>query len=522
MLPILLSPSLPAYDLHSPDGRVTAHVAIEAGGRPTLSVDYRGKRLLAPGRLGLELAGELPLDAGLRVISERERSSDTTWRSLAGKTSRVRDHYREMTLDLARGERRITVLMRAYDDGVAFRYRLPRGTNLDRLSVREERTEFRPEGEPKATALVLPNTSTPYEEFYRTGRLKAFDGALIGCPLLLQWPEGTAVAFTEADLTDFGGLYLVPKDGTLQAHLSPRLDGSGLAAKGTLPHDTPWRVVMVGDRPERLLESNLVLNLNPTSVLKDTSWIHPGKTVFPWWNGYNTGDSGVKPAQTTAYHEWCIDFAASHGIPYHTIDGIDNVAWYGGRIQPYDGGPLTKGLPGLDLEEIVRYGKSKGVKIRLWMASAAAKAQMDVAYPYYKKIGIEGVMVDFFDHDDQDTVNLVHRIVELSTNCRLTVTLHNVYKPTGLQRTYPNLLSFEAARNLEYDKWDPTGITPEHELQVAFVRALAGPIDFHAGSFRNVAQKEFKPIDKAPVTIGTRAHQLARYVVFEGNYIRGT
>ncbi|RYG39991.1 glycoside hydrolase family 97 protein, partial [bacterium] len=148
--------------------------------------------------------------------------------------------------------------------------------------------------------------------------------------------------------------------------------------------------------------------------------------------------------------------------------------------------------------------------------SAAAKAQMATAYPEYERMGIEGVMVDFFDRDDQDTVNLVREVVALSAKCHLTVTLHNVYKPTGLERTYPNLLSTEAARNLEFDKWDPVGVLPEQELIVPFVRMLAGPIDYHSGSFRNVARGDFKPVDKAPMTIGTRARQLARYVVYEG------
>lgn len=503
----------------SPDGRLVAMFALEEG-RPTFAVAYRGKPVLEPGRLGLDFASGGPLDSHLRLIGTRSSQHDTAWNALTGKTSRVRDHYRETVYSLEEGgsrHRKFEILVRAYDDGVAFRYRVPKQTELADFNVKEELTEFRPVGDPKTFPLVLPNERTPYEEPYQPGPLKAMkNGTLIGFPLLLQYPDGPAVAFTEADLTDYPGLYLRPQGGSLQGHLSPRLDDSGLAVKASLPHDTPWRVVMVGESAGKLIESNLVLNLNPPSVLKDTSWIKPGKTVFPWWNGYNTGDTGIAPAQTTEYHKWCIDFAAKHGIPYHSVDGLDNIAWYGGRIVPYDGGPITKGLPGLDLEEIVRYGRSKGVKIRLWMASAAAKAQMAVAYPEYRRMGIEGVMVDFFDRDDQDTVNLVRDIVKTAADNRLTITLHNIYKPTGLERTYPNLLTVEAARNLEFDKWDPVGITPEHDLIVPFVRGVAGPIDYHSGSFRNVMRKDFKPVDKAPVTIGTRAYQLARYVVYEG------
>lgn len=533
MLPILNLQIDPTVS--SPNGSLNAFLSFN-GPAPHLLVTKDGRDLLDVSPLGLDLVSGGPLSEGLGLVSMRSRSIDVSWKAVSGKASRIRDHFREATFVLKESHggkfagRELDLIVRAYDDGIAFRYIVP---NLADASVREELTAFHPAHASTATALVLPNTSTPYEELYQTGALPQvarpgegvwnwgeaptggpLNGKLIGLPLLLQPSDRPALAFTEADLNHFPGLYLVPKNGVLKAHLSPRLDGSRLAARLSGSVRTPWRVVMVGD-PKRLVESNLVLNLNPPSVLKDTSWIHPGKTLFPWWNGYDTGRTGIRPAQTTEYHKWCIDFAAAHGIPYHTLDGLDNVAWYGGPIVPYGGGPITAGLPGLDLPEILRYAKGKGVRIRVWMSSAAAKAQMAVAYPAYRRMGIEGVMVDFFDHDDQETVDLVHRVVETAAICHLTVTLHNLYKPTGLQRTYPNLLTFEAARNLEFDKWDPVGITPEHELTIPFVRMLAGPVDFHAGSFRNVLQKDYRPVNVGPVTIGTRAHQLARYVVYE-------
>lgn len=505
-------------DVRSPNGRMVATLAVE-NRSAILNLAVAGRSILAIRRLGLDLVETGPLESGLKVTSVRRKSVDLTWKATAGKTSRVRDHFQEATFAFEETEgrhRRLEIIVRAYDDGFAFRYRLPKQSDLASTSVREELTEFHPLNNPNVTALVLPNTNTPYEEPYQRGTLTTLSEKLIGLPALFQDPKGATYAITEAHLSNYAGLYLVPKDGALTSRLSPRLDGSGIAVRSGDSLLTPWRVVIAGENPKRLIESNLVLNLNPPSVLKDTSWIRPGKTIFPWWNGYDTGQTGIKPAQTTEYHKWCIDFCAAHKIPYHSLDGLDNVAWYGGPIVPYGGGPITKGLPGLDLEEILRYAKGKGVQIRVWMNSAAAKAQMRVAYPEYRRLGIEGVMVDFFDHDDQDTVNFVEDVVTTAARNRLTITLHNIYKPTGLERTYPNLLSVEAARNLEFDKWDPIGILPEHEILVAFVRMLAGPIDFHSGSFRNVAQKDFRPINVGPLTIGTRARQLARYVVYEG------
>ncbi|MGV3613801.1 MAG: glycoside hydrolase family 97 protein [Fimbriimonas sp.] len=501
----------------SPDGRLRANLAVESRSA-SLSLSVTGQPMLTVGRLGLDLRESGPLEGGLRLKSVRQRRVDTTWKALAGKTSRVRDHFREATFSLEEAEgrqRRMEIVVRAYDDGFAFRYRLPKQRGIADASVREELTEFRPVGDPKVTALVLPNTNTPYEEPYQQGTLASLKDKLIGMPTLFQGPAGRTFAITEAHLSNYPGMYLVPKGDVVTSRLSPRLDGSGIAVRAGDRLETPWRVVLVGD-PNRIVESNLVLNLNPPSVLKDTSWIRPGKTLFPWWNGYDTGKTGIKPAQTTEYHKWCIDFCAANKIPYHSLDGLDNIAWYGGTIVPYTGGAITKGLPGLDFEEVVRYAKSKGVRIRLWMNSQAAKAQMRVAYPIYERMGIEGVMVDFFDHDDQDTVRFVEEVVAMAARHRLTITLHNIYKPTGLERTYPNLLSVEAARNLEFDKWDPVGILPEHEILVAFVRMPAGPIDFHSGSFRNVSQRDFRPINVGPLTIGTRARQLARYVVYEG------
>ncbi|RYG41737.1 hypothetical protein EON79_20240, partial [bacterium] len=385
MMPFFALPALAStLRIVSPDERIAATLDLSEG-KPSLSVAFQGRTLLAPGALGIDFADSGPLASGLRVTGVRESQRDSTWKSLTGKTSRVRDHYREATVALQEEKaprRRLEIVVRAYDDGVAFRYRIPKQAGWTDLAVREELTEFRPTGNPKAYALVLPNERTPYEEPYQTAPLRDLkEGALIGLPLMLSYVDGTALAFTEADLTDYPGIYLRPTGGVLKGHLSPRLDDSGLAVRGKLPKATPWRVLMVSDAPGKLIESNLVLNLNPPSVLKDTSWIRPGKTAFPWWNGYNTGDTGIAPAQTTEYHKWCIDFCAKHGIPYHSIDGLDNVAWYGGPIMPYGGGPITAGLPGLDVPEVLRYAKSKGVRIRVWMSSAAAKAQMATAYP---------------------------------------------------------------------------------------------------------------------------------------------
>jgi alpha-glucosidase len=270
---------------------------------------------------------------------------------------------------------------------------------------------------------------------------------------------------------------------------------------------------------ERLVESDLVLNLNAPCALADTSWIRPGKTTFPWWNGFHEEKGKVPFAMglNTETAKYYIDFCAEAGIPYHTLDGKGNTAWYGGPIVPYQGADITRGVDGLDLREVLRYAATKGVRIRLWMNWRAAEAHMDRAFPLYRDWGVEGVMLDFMDRDDQEMVRFLRRAIETAAANRLTVTLHGVSAPTGLERTYPNLLTHEGVLNLEYDKWDEQGVAPEHELTVPFTRMLAGPLDFHQGSLRCVPAGEFRARNEAPLVIGTPCRMLASYVVFQNH-----
>lgn len=489
---------------------------------PWYSVSYKGKMLVQQAELGVSLAPGGALHSHLRMTHIIRRRNDKTYHIFPGKTSHARDRYQEAVISLEEQReprRRLELVFRAYEDGMAFRYRFPQQSALPDLTIAEERSTFAFVGNPKAYTLPVPSFTTPYEFYYQPVPLQTVTSkALLALPLLLEYPENIWVAITEADLTDYAGMYLSGSSetpGTLVSRLSPHPDNPKIAVQTRLPHDTPWRVLMIADHPGRLIESNLITNLNPPCAIQDTSWIHPGKTTFPWWNGYAVGDAGFSGGLNTQTMRHYIDFCAEQGIPYHSLDGLDNIAWYGGTIVPYQGADITKSLPAIDLPAVIAYARQKGVRLRLWMHSAAARANMQMAFPLYEKWGIEGVMVDFVERDDQKMINFIHDLVALAAKHHLTVTLHNISKPTGLRRAYPNLLTLESVLNLEFDKWDPKGSTPEHELTVPFTRMLAGPLDYHSGSFHNVTQQEFKPQNVAPVTIGTRARQLARYVVYE-------
>ena len=248
------------------------------------------------------------------------------------------------------------------------------------------------------------------------------------------------------------------------------------------------------------------------AALADISWIKPGKVAFLWWNGYVVQGENFSGGMNTATIEHYIDFAAENHIEYVSIDGFDH-AWYGGSNQRYAGADITKAVPEVDLPHIFAHAREKGV-VRLWMNSKGLRKYMDQALPLYEKWGVEGIMVDFVDHDDQDILNWLHEMIVKAAEHHLTVSIHNTSKPTGMQRTYPNLFTFEAVKNLEYNKWDAKGITPRHDLTVPFSH-VAGPLDYHEGGFRSVLPEEFKPRNIAPVVMGTRCHQLGMYVVFE-------
>jgi alpha-glucosidase len=516
----------PPVAVSSPDGRVRIEFSLrrhgDADAVPHYRVLFRDAEVVGPSRLGLDLADGIALGGPCELEGVETRSVYETYTQFPGKRRAVTAHGAEAVVRLRETTapgRRWQVVLRAYDDGAAFRYRFPAQDGWDALAVAGERTEFAVPAQAKAYALPLNGFTTSYEKRYQlkpAGELPR--DWLLGLPLLLEHSGGAWVALTEANVAEYAGLYLAPAGGgLLTARLSPLPREPKVAVRVALPHASPWRVVMVGDRVGRLVESDLVLNLSDPCAIRDTSWIKPGKTAFPWWNGYFEENVSFKPGLNTATMKYYIDFCAEAGIPYHSLDGIADTAWYGGPIVPYKGADPTRALPDIDLPEVLRYAKAKGVQLRLWMHWGAARDHMERSFPLYREWGIEGVMLDFMDRDDQEMYRFVRKAVKLAAENRLTVTLHGCPKPTGLERTYPNLLTSEAVMNLEYDKWDQEGIPPEHEVTVPFTRMLAGPLDFHQGSFRGVAVEQFKPRNDAPLVMGTPSRTLASYVVYQNH-----
>ena len=256
---------------------------------------------------------------------------------------------------------------------------------MPELVITDERSTLPFVGRPLAYTLPLGNYTTSYEAKYRLIPLhQVSPEALLGLPLLLEFPNKIWVAVTEANLTDYAGMYLsgvAGRPGVLISRLSPWPENPQVKMKARLPHVSPWRVLMIADDPGRLIESNLIMNLNEPCAIADTSWIKPGKTTFPWWNGYALGDAGFTGGLNTETMKHYLDFCAEAGIEYHSLDGFEDVAWYGGPIVPYQGADITKSLPSIDLDEVRDYARRKSVRLRLWMHCYENHLPMLADYP---------------------------------------------------------------------------------------------------------------------------------------------
>jgi alpha-glucosidase len=285
-----------------------------------------------------------------------------------------------------------------------------------------------------------------------------------------------------------------------------------VAAVAATPLASPWRVVILGREPGRLVESNILLNLNPPSAVADTSWIRAGKTAWNWWSGTYAEGVSFTPGMNTETIEHYIDFAADSGFPYMLIDE----GWAlrrGGRFEDDD---LLALNPSLDMPAVLRHAKSKGVQLWLWAHWIPVQRQMSEAFPLFEKWGIAGVKIDFMNRDDQWMVNWYREVLKKAAAHHLMIDFHGAYKPDGIERTYPNLLTREAVMGTEYLKWSAR-VTPEYDCTLPFTRMLAGPLDYCPGGFLNATREGFQARESRPMVLGTRAHQLALYVVLQSH-----
>jgi alpha-glucosidase len=486
--------------IESPDGRSTLRIADDA---TTFTVTRKGETVIAASPLGLELDGA-PALGTLTLASREDTAVDRTIPLVATKAASARDHYRGATLAFREaGGRRLFIDVRAYDDGVAFRYRLD---DKAPVSLRGERTAFVPAGDPSCLVTQVDGAHEQQFERLRISQLKhdvAYD-----VPVVCATPSGrTHYAITQAHLQGYTGASLWRDGEALRLRLSavPGRPGPAFTSPGGLT--TAWRAVMMADRAGELIESHLVGNLNPPAQ-GNFSWVRPGKAAWDWWSGPLVG---MKP-DMAAYKRF-IDFAAESGFPYYLIDA--NWAW--GPSGCCDANPetdITRPAQGIDMRELVRYAEAKGVGLLLWAHWVHVDARMDEVLDTYARWGIKGVKVDFMNRDDQQVVDFYQRIAAAAAKRKLLLDLHGAYVPAGLQRSFPNYITQEGVLGAEWSKMDRRA-TPKHNVTLPYTRMLVGPMDYTPGGFRNATPSSFEVRAEMPLVQNTRGQALAMYVVYD-------
>ncbi|HEY9109092.1 MAG TPA: glycoside hydrolase family 97 protein [Roseateles sp.] len=501
----LVASTAQAADLvvSSPDGRVELRIADDAS---SFSVVRKGETVIAASPLGLELDGQ-PAFGLLKLESRQDTKEDRVIPLVATKAASARDHYVGATIafrEAAGPRRRVFLDARAYDDGVAFRYRLE-GT--EPVKLRSERTAFVPAGD--ASCLLTPVDGGHEAQFerHRVSELKA--DAAWDMPVVCATPSGrTHYAITQAHLQGYTGASFRRDGEALRLQLSGVPGRPGPAFMSTSAGlTTAWRAVMMADQAGKLIESQLVGNLNPAPA-GDFSWVKPGKAAWDWWSGPLVG---MKP-DMAAYKRF-IDFAAESGFPYYLIDAN----WASGPSGCCDAHPdtdITRPAQGIDMPELVRYAQAKDVSLLLWVHWKHLDARMDEVLDTYVRWGVKGIKVDFMNRDDQQVVDFYHRAAAATAKRQLLLDLHGAYVPAGLQRTYPNFITQEGVLGAEWSKMDRR-VTPKHNLNLPYTRMLVGPMDYTPGGFRNETPATFEVRAEMPMVQNTRGQTLAMYVVYD-------
>lgn len=501
----------------SPNGNV--EMIIHGNGPLTYTVSYDGGEVLAKSRLGLRFADGTVLGKETHFTRVERESCDTTWENNLGKRHIVHDHHNELRLFLVEETgRQFEIVVRAFDDGIGFRYDLPGvpGAGTQDFQIDEELTSFAFPDNDICYAGINENTGTPKNplgyigsqesEFLPTHLSELPTNEVRMLPLLVE-SQSAWVAITESDLVDWAGMWVNRANDpnnmegvTLAARLAPRLDGEGLV-KSTFPRTSPWRTLIMAREPGKLIESDLVLNLATPCVLTDTSWVKPGISSWDWWS--QTTSPG-----TATYKEF-IQFSADMGWAYSLLD-----AGWSERSN------IMQPAPAVNMDEVLAFAKERNVGLWVW-AHWTTVDQDDAykqAFPLYEKWGLAGVKIDFMNRDDQDMVNWYEKITRAAAEHHLMVNFHGAFKPTGMIRTFPNQITREGVMGNEYNRWS-SRVTAEHKTTIPFTRLLAGPADFTPGGFLNVPPDQFHPNDPPTKVQGTRCAELALFVCLESPLI---
>ena len=520
------------YTLQSPDKDIT--VTIEAGEQLTYAVTHGNTCVLTPSPIGMKLGDGTILGTKPVVKSAKTRSVNQTLSSPLYKKAQIAEAYEELTLTLKGNYK---VIFRAYDAGVAYRFE----TDFRKpIIIENETADFNFDSDYQGLIpyvlrragqegdLISQQFYNSFENTYTRTNLSEMDPEKLAfLPLLVELNDGKKAVITEADLEDFPGLYLRNangKNGLSAVHAGyPKTREQGghnnlqwivkerenYVAKTEGKRAFPWRIVTISENDKELANNDLVYLLASPNRIGDVSWIQPGKVAWDWWNAWNIYGVDFPAGINNDTYKYYIDFASQYGIEYVILDE----GWAVNKQAD-----LFQVVPEIDIQELVDYGAERNVGIVLWVGYAAIDKDMENVCQYYSDMGVKGFKVDFMDGDDQMIVDFYYRMAQTAAKHHLFIDFHGAYKPTGLNRTYPNVLNHEGVYGLEQAKWDNSSDFVTNEVTIPFIRMLAGPLDYTQGAMRNATKNNFAAVYTEAMSQGTRCRQLAEYVIFESPF----
>lgn len=506
------------FNLSSPDGEIVVNINVDDS--LTYTLTHKGHEILAPSRVALQFDGADNIGEGLTGAKATTKVIDSIVEAPFYRQSSVQEKCNELRLSLNDST---AVVFRAYDDGVAYRVETDFTTPR---TVTNEIAEFNFAGAPEALLPIVDSYNTSFEKLYTAARLDTFattGNEMMFLPVYVDCGDGGKVLICESDLEGYPGMFLTADAGKFAGKYAPYpdslyYDSTRVQEKVATVQDYiarvegsrtyPWRIIAIGDQDTDLPVNDLVYLLGAENRVGDTSWVKPGKVAWDWWNAWGLKHVDFNPGIDNRTYKAYIDFAAYNGIEYIVLDE----GWSEPKV-----GNVLETIPEIDLPELVEYGNEKGVGIWLWMVCNTLDVNLEAVCQKYADMGIKGFKLDFIDRDDQLAVERVYRVAEAAARHKIMLDIHGMYKPTGLTRTFPHLVNFEGIFGLEQMKWSNPEMM-KYDVTFPYIRMVQGPADYTPGGFRNRTKEKFEINYYDPQTQGTRAHQVAMYVVCDAPF----
>lgn len=508
------------YSLFSPNGKLKVEINTEK--EFTYTLMHQNDTLLSKSHIGLILNDGNFLGKAPYIVGEKREKITDNIKAPFYRFKQFSTTCNELNLKLKGG---FGIIFRAYDEGIAYRFYT---TQKEETTIVNEIAEFNFNRDYTVYLPYTTNDKKPmamaFQNIYESTLLSKAQPKLAFLPITVDYGTGVKLTLLEADLEAYPGMFIEPQ-GTrhsLKGVFAPYpkktdfypwrkqeyiTETESFISRSKGMRTYPWRVLAVTERDVDMPINNLVYALASPSRIEDTSWIKTGKVAWDWWNDWNLKGVPFKAGINMDTYKYYIDFASRNGIEFIVLDE----GWY----DPKSGDMLTV-IPELNLPELIVYGQSKGVEIILWTVFNVLDSQLEAACKKYAAMGIKGFKVDFLDRDDQTAVEMVYRIAKATARHHLTLDLHGIYKPTGLNRTYPNVINFEGVFGMEEVKWtDIKSNMPLYDVTFPYIRMMAGPVDYTPGAMHNATKADWRPIYYTPMSMGTRCHQLATYIVHD-------